>query len=394
VGTSPAASSFFAHIVVACAPIACAQQLSLPAESSAAGGSVLISAAFAPGSGPVSGLQFDLQYDSSAMSLVATAGDAARSSGKSLYYSDLNPNQRRFVLAGSDQNPIPAGMLVNLFVLVTPNASTGAHALILTNLSSVSPTGSSAPITGTNGSVSVTIGTGSRLESTGVLNAASLNAGAVAPGEIITLIGSGIGAEIAQTPGSSATSTIISGASVLFDGTPAPLLYAAPNQINAIVPFGVSGQDVTQMSVTSGGQLIAAVPLSVSASAPAIFTLDGSGAGAGAILNQDSSLNSELNPASRGSIVVIYATGAGQTDPPGVDGQVTGDVLSHATQPVAVQIGGFAAEILYAGAAPGLVAGVLQINCRVPGNAQPGVVSVGLTVGTATSPAGVNLAIQ
>lgn len=181
VGTSPAASSFFAHIVVACAPIACAQQLSLPAESSAAGGSVLISAAFAPGSGPVSGLQFDLQYDSSAMSLVATTGDAARSSGKSLYYSDLNPNQRRFVLAGSDQNPIPAGMLVNLFVLVTPNASTGAHALILTNLSSVSPTGSSAPITGTNGSVSVTIGTGSRLESTGVLNAASLNAGAVAP---------------------------------------------------------------------------------------------------------------------------------------------------------------------------------------------------------------------
>jgi len=385
---------FFIHIIVACAPVAVAKQLSLPAESSGAGGSLPITAAFVPGPDPVSGLQFDLQYDGSAMSLITTVGDAARLSGKSLYYSDLNPNQRRFMVTGPNQNPIPAGTLFNLLIVVSSNAASGTHALTIANLNSVNPTGSSVPIAGTSGSVSVVIGTGSRLETAGVLNAASLSAGSVAPGEIITLIGSGIGAAIAQTAGSSATSTIIGGASVLFDGNLAALLYAAPNQINAIVPFGISGQDVTQMLVTNGGQMIAALPLPVSAAAPAIFTLDGSGVGPGTILNQDSSLNSELNPASRGSIVVIYATGAGQTDPTGVDGQVTADVLSRPTLPVSVQIGGIAAEILYAGAAPGLVAGVLQVNCRVPGNLPPGIVPVGLTVGTATSPAGVSLAIQ
>ncbi|MEO7143669.1 MAG: hypothetical protein ABI165_09230, partial [Bryobacteraceae bacterium] len=210
---------------------------------------------------------------------------------------------------------------------------------------------------GTNGSLSVEGPMGSKLQPSGVLNAASLDSGPVAPGEIVTLIGSGIGPAGELQPATSATSMALGGTRVLFDGSPAPLLYAGPNQINAIVPFGISGQDVTQILVTNGGQVIAGFPIPVSAAAPAIFTRDASGVGPGATLNQDSSVNSPLNPADRGSVVVIYATGAGATDPLGVDGQVTAGVPPRPVLPVSVQIGGIDSEILYAGAAPGLIAG-------------------------------------
>jgi uncharacterized protein (TIGR03437 family) len=341
-------------------------------------------------------VQFDLQYDGSAMTVVAIAGDALRVSGKSLYYKDLTPNLRRFIAIGLNQNSIPQGTLISLFLIVDPNALAGVHALTLTNLLSTAPAGESMPTVGvTNGSVDIEGPTGLKLQPAGILNAASLDPGSVSPGEIVTLIGSGIGPALALPPGSSASSTVLGDTTVLFDGITAPLLFASPNQINAIVPFGVSGQDTTQMVITSGGQVIAGLPLPVTAAAPAIFSLAATGVGPGAILNQDTSLNSQLNPADRGSVVAIYATGFGQTDPPGVDGQVTADLLPRPTLHVSVQIGGADAEVLYAGAAPGLVAGVFQINCRIPTNLAPGdSVAVRLIVGAALSPPGITLAIR
>lgn len=341
------------------------------------------------------GLQFDLQYDGSTMSMVATTGDAARSSDKSIYFKDLSPNVRRFLVAGSNQNPIPAGNLLTLFLNINSNAVNGTYALVFSNVASTDIYGSAVAMATMDGALIVQGTTGSRIQPSGVLNAASLASGAVAPGEILTLIGSGIGPAIALTPVSSATSTLLGGTIVVFDGNPAPLLYAAPNQINAIVPYGVSGQNATQMSITSGGQLIAGFSLSVVASTPALFTLDGSGAGPGAILNQDSTLNSSSNPASRGSIVVLYATGVGPMMPTPTDGQVTGNILANPVLPVSDQIGGIDAEILYAGAAPGLVAGVVQVNCRVPQSvAAGGAVAVGIMVGTVSSPAGVVMGVQ
>ncbi len=234
------------------------------------------------------------------------------------------------------------------------------------------------------------------IQASGVLNAASLTSGPVSPGEIVTLIGSGIGPATATYPGSSATNTVLSATSVLFDGNPAPLLLAGPDQINAIVPYEISGQNSTQLFIMNGGRLVGEVPLSVAAATPAIITLDSSGAGPGAILNQDSSVNSPSNPAIRGSEVVLFATGAGVMNPTPVDGQVTGNSPPLPSLPVSVQIGGAAAQVVYAGAAPGLVAGVLQVNCVVP---QQGITPsdsapVVLMVGTAASPLGVVMAIQ
>jgi uncharacterized protein (TIGR03437 family) len=361
------------------------------------GASIVVPIVFASQVSSLSAIQFDLQYDNSAMSLVATMGDAARASGKSIYPTDLAPNKKRFLLLGLNRDSIPDGTLINLFVIVNAAASAGVYPLKLSNLIGTDLRPQSTTATAVDGTITVqgTVNQAIRLQPAGVLNAASLLPGPVAPGEIVTLLGSGIGPRIAQQPAGSPSSTILGGTSVQFDGTPAPLLYAGPNQINTVVPFGVAGNSSAQMQITSQGQTVASLVLAVSATAPAIFTADGSGAGAGAILNQDSTANSPSNPAEKGSVVSLFATGAGQTDPAGVDGQIAGTVLSKPALPVSVQIDGLDARVLYAGAAPGLIAGLLQINCVVPANAPSGYsLPVVLTIGQTSSPAGVTLAIR
>ena len=89
--------------------------------------------------------------------------------------------------------------------------------------------------------------------------------------------------------------------------------------------------------------------------------MDGSGVGQGAILNQNSTVNSPSTPAEKGSIIVAFATGAGQTDPGGADGQIAGDTLPKPVLPVSVKMGArpryFTRE-----RHQGMVAGVLQVN--------------------------------
>ena len=376
------------------APSGFASQIFLPSQIAAPGATALDPVAFTSQAGSVSGIQFDLQYDNSAMSLVATLGDPAKASGKNLYAVDLSPNKKRFLIIGINQTSIPDGTLLNLSVSIRPNATSGTYSLSLSNVSGTDPSGSAAALTGSDGIMTVVGSPGALLQPNGVVNAASLLPGPVAPGEFVTLFGSGIGPTSVQRPSDSVSRTVLGGVSVFFDGTPAPLLYAAPNQINAIVPFTVAGKTTTQVTITSQGQTVAAVAQAVASAAPAIFTLDATGTGQGAILNQDLSVNSVSNPAVKGSAIAIYATGAGQTNPAGVDGQVTGTVLATPLLPVSVQIGGVDAKVLYAGAAPGQVAGVIQINALIPSTATSGsAVPVALTIGQA-GPAGVTVAIR
>jgi len=368
--------------------------LSIATQSSAAGTSVSLSAILTPGSNSVASLQFDLQYDSAGMSLISLPGASARSAGKTIYSVGLSANQTRFLLAGVNQNPIPQGDAIDFIVNLSSNAPSGSHPLTISNFTCSDVLGNAVPTTFTSGGVNVTGTSGSRTIASEVLNAASLTSGPVSPGEILTIFGAGIGPAIAAQPTSSATDTVLAETSILFDGNTAPLLYAGPNQINAIVPFEVSGQNTTNMIIESGGELVAGFPLDVATVAPAIFTLNANGSGPGAILNQDLSLNTPSNPAARGSVVVLYATGAGTMNPPVKDGQVIESANFNTNLPVSVMIGGVSAIVVYAGGAPGLVAGVLQVNCIVPHSIQPGAsVAVILTVGSMSSPPGVELAV-
>jgi len=355
--------------------------VSLSSQTAAPGSSIIIPVAFQLSTDAVSGVQFDIQYDNSAMSLIANLGDAARSSGKLLYEVDLAPNTRRFLIVGLNSNPIASGTLINIFVNLSPNAPAGVFPLTVSNVAGTSPGGIPAAITGSDGAVTIagTIVQSVPLQIAGVLNAASFVSGPLAPGEIFTLVGSNIGS----------TSAVVS-----FDGFAASLFYTASNQINGMTPYELAGRSVTRLEITTGGQVISDLVVPVAPQAPAIFVLDGSGAGQGAILNQDSTVNSPSSPAARGTIVALFATGSGLTNPAGADGLIAGTVPFKPVLPVSVQIGGIDAEVLYAGTAPGLTTGVLQVNCRVPENVAPGyAVSLVLTVGTVSSP-GVTLAVQ
>ena len=221
--------------------------------------------------------------------------------------------------------------------------------------------------------------------SSAVLNAASFTGGGVAPGEVVTIFGSNIGPAQGATlqlaaPG--LVGTALAGTRVLFDGQPAPLIYVQGGQDSLVVPYSVAQKASTQMQVEYLGVKSNPISLSVAVAAPGIFSTSSSGKGQGAILNQDSTPNSASNPAGRNTIITIFATGEGQTDPPGVDGKIASGVFPKPVLPVSVTIGGLDAEVVYYGAAPTLVAGVFQVNAKVPAGVAPGpAINVRLTVG-------------
>jgi uncharacterized protein (TIGR03437 family) len=232
----------------------------------------------------------------------------------------------------------------------------------------------------------------------GILNAASYAAGGVAPGEMITIFGSGLGpATLApmQTDARGYVSTSLGGTQVLFDGTPAPLIYSLAGQVSAIVPYETFGKNSTEVQVVYQGQPSSTVSVPVVTAVPGVFTLDSSGSGPGAIVNQDGTVNTATNPASAGSIVMIFATGEGQTNPDGVDGKPDGfPAPTPIAQPVTATIGGVNAEVQYAGGVTGLVAGFLQVNVRIPSSvAASSAVPVIFSIAGQSSQANVTLAV-
>ena len=349
---------------------------------------------FAASPEPIVGIQFDLEYDSNALQLTAIAGDAARSAGKTLAMATLDSRRTRFLLSGWNQTPIFPGRLIDFVVRTAPSAALQSFPVRISNLIATFPNGQQAPVAATDGEVTVIAGDAKRLSSSGILNGASFVAGAVAPGELVTRMGTSLGPAIGMVPESGASSPILGGTSVWFDGVQAPMLYAGAGQINVVVPYEVGGE-TTQLVVRSGGLIAAELPAAVAPASPAIFTRDGSGTGPGAILNQDAKANSPTNPTRRGQVISIYATGAGAMTPAASNGAIGQGTSQHPVLPVTVRIGGVTAEVLYAGAAPGLISGALQVNCRVPADTPSGfAVEVELKVGEFASPRGVTVAIE
>jgi uncharacterized protein (TIGR03437 family) len=103
-----------------------------------------------------------------------------------------------------------------------------------------------------------------------------------------------------------------------------------------------------------------------------MFSLDSTGQGQAAVLNQDNSINGPSNPATRGSVIQIFATGEGQTSPPGVTGSLTRSTPPLPVLPVKVTIAGLDAPLQFAGSAPDSVAGLMQVNALVPQGVTPG----------------------
>jgi trimeric autotransporter adhesin len=211
---------------------------------------------------------------------------------------------------------------------------------------------------------------------TAIVSAASNQSNPVSPGDLVTIYGSGLGptGTVYQLVNGMVPETL-SGTTVYFNNAAAPILYASTNQINVVVPFGIQGT-TAQVVVNYLGQNSAPQTVNVVAAAPALFTLNATGSGQAAALNQDFSVNGPSNPAKAGSYIILYGTGAGLTNPPSQDGAVAAVPLPLPVLPITVTIGGQSATTSYAGAAPALVDGVIQINATVPSGLGSGSVAV------------------
>jgi uncharacterized protein (TIGR03437 family) len=230
----------------------------------------------------------------------------------------------------------------------------------------------------------------------GIGNATNYVAGKVSPGEIIVIFGKDFGpaalAGLQLASGMVATET--GETRVLFDGVAAPMVYAVNGQISCVVPYEVAGKATTQVVVEYKKVKGAAVGVPVVEAVPGLFSINSSGTGPGAFLNEDNSVNTAANPLERGKIAIFYGTGEGQTKPGGVSGLPATATYPKPVLPVTVTIGGKSAEVLYAGAAPDMVAGVIQINARVPADIAAGNTEVVIKVGNNASQAGVTLAVK
>lgn len=210
-------------------------------------------------------------------------------------------------------------------------------------------------------------------------------------GGIAAIYGTGLAAATATNPGTIPLPTTLASAQVLFNGQPAPLFYASPTQINALVPFELAGATSAEMRVVTLGMASAPVTVSLSAVAPGILTQNAMGTGIAAAQHAaDYSLVTSANPAHPGEMIVLYGVAFGAVQP--VVTSSAGaplDPLARTVQTTTVQIGSNTVDAAFAGLTPGLV-GLYQVNFTVPLNTPPGdalplVVNVGANSSNAVS---------
>jgi uncharacterized protein (TIGR03437 family) len=202
--------------------------------------------------------------------------------------------------------------------------------------------------------------------------------------------GNQFGTDTANHPGNDLPTTLAD-IQVLLDGSPAPLWYVSPSQINFYVPNGAPGGGTADLQVVkaSTGQVYAASTVQMRSVSPGIFSIDTAGkVRRAAVINQDGTINDPSNPATRGSIISIYATGFGSISnapPDGAPAPGPPPDTGLVTVPdPRIVIGGAFPEgyphdpadpsdgkfIKFSGLTPGIV-GLWQINFQIPMGVAP-----------------------
>ncbi|MGO4881678.1 MAG: hypothetical protein ACLP59_12750 [Bryobacteraceae bacterium] len=226
----------------------------------------------------------------------------------------------------------------------------------------------------------------------GIVNAASYTA-PVAPGSIATAFGT---FAVSTTTGATTVplTTSLGGLSLQdASGAKVPLFFVSSTQVNFQVPWELAGQSTTTLADTANGQTGTAQTVSLATFAPAIFSLDTTGSGPGAVLDSSYQLVNSTNPAVSGSTyILIYCTGLGPVNATVATGApAPSNPPASTTTAATVTIGGVQATPSFAGLAPGYV-GLYQVNVQVPasvaaGSSVPVTISIGsLTSNTVTIP--------
>ena len=218
-----------------------------------------------------------------------------------------------------------------------------------------------------------------------VVNAASYQPAiaGVAPGELITLFGSGLAPTTLAVAGGEPVPLSLGGVSTTLNGIPCPVFAVSPIQISILVPYGVAPYGAADLQVTNNGVAsnVVSVGSGVNISQPGVFSLSQNGIGLAAARHAATgALVDQANPAQPGEYISIYMTGLGTVTPAIADGAVgpsnplsTADcwtngsisVLFNDYGPGAPSESDVLGTIQFAGLAPGL-AGLYQVNVQVP----------------------------
>jgi uncharacterized protein (TIGR03437 family) len=240
-----------------------------------------------------------------------------------------------------------------------------------------------------------------------IYNAASGAAGAIAPGEIITIGGNQLGPATPaggvsfQVSSSGTVASTLAGVQVLFDGNPGTPTFVSASQINVVVPYEIAGRVSTNITVSYNGMASTPIQQLLASYAPSLFTSSFTGSGQVAAINQNGTINgtgSGFAPAPQGSVIQLYGTGGGQTSPASLTGTITPIPTSPAglykvQGGVTATVGGQAAAVNFAGSAPGLITGAIQFNVTIPTGVN-GIVPVVITINGVSSPVGTTIAVQ
>jgi uncharacterized protein (TIGR03118 family) len=231
---------------------------------------------------------------------------------------------------------------------------------------------------------------------TAVGNAASWQIGPIASGEIIVIGGQTVGTvplTSAKIPAAGSIDTTLANVTVTINGIKAPILYTSGSITSVIVPNFLLPSSTANVVVQTPGQTTEGFTVPLVQSSPGLFTLNAAGVGQLVAINQDGSLNSSTNAAAAGSVVTLYATGTGLTNPTGVIGAIQTEALAPFAK-TSVTIGGKDAPVVYAGTPAGVVSGLTLIQATVPGGLTAGDAPVVLTSGSASTAQDVTIAVK
>jgi len=205
----------------------------------------------------------------------------------------------------------------------------------------------------------------------------------VSSGGIASLFGTNLAASTASATVVPLPS-ILANTQVLVNGVAAPLFYVSPTQINFQMPPEPVGAGVS-VTVVSGGINSLQATVNIAPAGPGIFTSTSNGTGQGAVLNQDYSANSAQNPAAAGSVIQIFATGLGLTNPQLAAGQPgSASPLNMTVNTPVVIIDGVPGQVSFSGLAPGFV-GLYQVNVQVPAGTPSGAATLQIQINGQTS---------
>ena len=194
----------------------------------------------------------------------------------------------------------------------------------------------------------------------------------------------------------------LAGVQVLFDGNPGTPTFVSPTQINVVVPYEIAGRVSTNITVSYNGMTSTPIQELLASYAPSLYTMNFTGTGQVAAINQNGTINGTgtgMAPAAQGSVIQLFGTGGGQTSPLSLTGTVTPIPTSAAglykvQGSVTATVGGQAAVVDFAGAAPSLITGAIQFNVTIPTGVTGSNVPVVITIGGISSPLGTTIAVQ